>query len=327
MGTDADATRWRLVGDCRAGLWTDPADKSKVDVDGLPMVVTPVAAGGIHFKLAGRIAPGPIGPIVRYAPLRNVPLDPAARLAALRSALVLAGEPPEVLPGNTGVGDPFLTAPVKHGLTGHLLVRVFPRFGVLWPKGTEMPVGQAVFGVPSYAGPGDGIAWCAAARKANGWETTCLEPESDSYMQMVQTDLGYFWSAKLRLPLAPNRFALSMAGEGDPASTDPVVAPGPIDEGPPMTATLKLAGAKPKSKTDPTLVYYIDVDLDWGEGAQRLNQVSYELPPEGKAIRVLGQVLLLKPGSDDTHMAVSEPATPPASVTEVELLPTSDTAP
>jgi hypothetical protein len=321
-GADFDPTRWKLVGDCRAGLWSDPADKSKVDVDGLHMIVTPVAQGAIHFSLVDRIAPGPIGPVVRYAPLRNVPQDPAARQAALKSALVAAGEPPKVATGPVAVGGTFLTVPVKHGLTGRLLVRVHPTIGLFWPKGTVMEVGQPVFGVPADTAPGDGIAWCVATKTAAAWQTACLSPVSDAYMAMAQTSQGYYWLAKQKPALAPTRRSLGGGGEGDPENTDPAVALGPIDDGPPMTASLKLAAIRPRSKTDATLVYDVEVDLDWGEGPQPINRIPYTLSPDGQTIRVLGQVLLLQPGASPGEMSVTAPTTPVAAPSDVELLAT-----
>jgi len=320
LGTDPDPTRWRLAGDCRAGLWGDPADKSKVDVDGLHMVVSPAADGAIHFKATDRIAPGPVGPLVRNAALRNVPLDDAARDSALKSALVAAGPTPKITLGDVSVGDVFFSVPVKHGLTGTLLVRVRPTLGLFWPRGTAMPVGQPVFGVPSDDGLGDAIAWCAATKTATGYETACLNPVTDAYRSMTQTDQGYYWMAKLKPALAPSRQALAGGGEGDPASSDPAVALGPIDDGPPMTATVKLASIKPKSRSDSTPVYDVEVDLDWGEGPQRINHFAYFLPDDGQAIRVMGQTLVLRRGPTPTQMTVSTPASPNDDPTDLDLL-------
>ena len=320
LGTDPDPTRWRLAGDCRGGLWNDPADKSKVDVDGLHFVVSPAVDGAIHFKAIDRIAPGPIGPLVRYAALRNVPLDDDSRDAVLRSALVAAGPAPKVDVGDVAVGDVFFSSPVKHGLTGTLLVRVRPTIGLFWPKGTAMPVGQPVFGVPSDAGPGDRIAWCAATKTATTYETACLNPVTDAYRSMMRTDQGYYWMAKLKPALAPTRRTLSGGGEGDPASSDPAVALGPIDEGPPMTATLKLASIKPAWRSDPTLAYDVEVDLDWGEGPQPINHFVYYLPDGGQAIRVLGQMLVLRRGPTPTEMTVSTPMGPTDDRKDLDLL-------
>jgi hypothetical protein len=284
------------------------------------MVVSPAVDGVIHFKAVDRIAPGPIGPLVRYAPLRNVPLDDAAREAALKSALVAAGRAPKITPGDVAVGDVFFSAPVKHGLTGTLLVRVRPTLGLFWPKGTAMPVGQPVFGVPSDDGLGDAIAWCAATKTATTYETACLNPVTDAYRSMTQTDQGYYWMAKLKPALAPTRRTLSGGGEGDPASSDPAVALGPIDDGPPMIATLKLASIKPASKSDSTLAYDVEVDLDWGEGPQPINHFAYFLSDEGQAIRVLGQTLVLRPGPTPTQMTVSTPARANDDPTDLDLL-------
>ena len=182
-----------------------------------------------------------------------------------------------------------------------------------------MDVGQAVFGVPSN-GPGDGIAWCAAAQKPSGWETNCLAPVSDAYMHMMSTTQGYYWLAKLKPIWAPTRLALDMAGEGDPASSDPAVALGPIDGVPALTASVKLARVRPKSKTDASLVYDIDVDLDAGEGEAPINRVSLSLPPEGQPVLVMGHMLLLQPGQDATHLLVSTMTATPSDPKDIELL-------
>ena len=326
-GDSPDPTTWRQQGDCRAGVWSDPADKSKVDVDGLHLIVTPAGDRTIQFRVVDRLPPGPLGLLVRYRPLRSLAdtdalAADAARAATLKGPALIPTGQVTIAPGQVDIGQAFVTAPVKHALTGHLLNRVRPTKGLFWPAGTMMDLGQAVFGVPFAGAPGDGIAWCVASQKDDGWQASCLEPITDSYMAMTASDQGYYWAAKMKPPLAPNSASLGGGGEGDPASNDPTVALGPIDEPAPLTASLKLASVHPRSRNDPDLVYDLDVDLDWGEGPQRLHRVSFGLPPDGQAIRVMGQVLLLQPGGDDTHIAVSAPPTTPRPPLDVELLPT-----
>jgi hypothetical protein len=72
----------------------------------------------------------------------------------------------------------------------------------------------------------------------------------------------------------------------------------------------------PKSKSDPTLVYHIDIRLDWGEGPQVVAQSLYELSPAGRTVWLVGQGMLLKPASDPTKLTVEalSPSTPHVAV-------------
>ena len=78
-----------------------------------------------------------------------------------------------------------------------------------------------------------------------------------------------------------------------------------------MTLTLQLASVLPRSKDDATLVYTIEVDLDWGDGSQPINHLAYELPLTGRVVKIMGGAILLKPGDNDAQMVVEVPPPPP----------------
>jgi len=316
LGTDPDPARWTLTGDCRAGVWDDPADKSKVDVDGLMLTVEPGHDYTIHFQVLNRIPPEALGPLEPKAPLQSLADTPdpakaaAARQAILaQQALISTGVAPTIALGTVEVGQSFLSGPVKHAITGTLRNKVNPSAGIFWPQGTLMPVGQPMFGIPDAGAPGDGITWCAPMLKAGVFQTYCLVPETDAYMAMMDQRPGYYWLGALKPAMSPSRASFDTA-PADPASSDPTVTMGPVNL-PPMTVSLQLTSIKPRAANDPTLVYDIDVLLDWGEGAQKTNSWAYELPPQGRTVAVLGTFIVLKPGASPTQMIVEAAPPPP----------------
>jgi len=296
---------WPLIGACRAGVWPDPADRSTVEVNGMILQVTPNKDGSLHYRVVRPLPAETIAPLRFGAPIMSLAEAPtpqataAARDALIRrGALVSAGAPPAISFGPVQTGGVFLTAPVKHALTGTLQNRISP--GLMWRLDSAVEVGQPVFGLAGAGWGGDGIIWCAPRLKGGVFETACFLPVGD----------GYLWIPHREPALLPDQRAINSVSQTGSVSSAPSVKPGPVDL-PPMTVALMLRDIVPRSKTDPTPVYLIDVRLDWGEGAQKINTWAYVLPPVGRIINVLGAQMLLQPGSAPGQMTVAAAPPPP----------------
>ncbi len=288
---------WPLKGSCSAGVWPDPADPSTVDVNGMILKVTPNKDGSLHYRVLKALPAEAIAPLQAGVPVMSAAdaPTPAAKTAAL-DALIRHGAldrdgAATVTWGPVALGQTFLTGKVRHAITGTLQNRISP--SVMWRLDSAVEVGQPMFGLPGKGWGADGIVWCAPRIKAGVWETACFLPMG----------AFYYWIPHREPALLPDDRAINSLSQTGSVSSDPSVKRGPVDL-PPMTLSLILRDIQPRAKTDPTLVYDIDVDIDWGAGPQKINTWVYELPPEGRIVPVLGQFMVLKPGATAQQMTV-----------------------
>lgn len=295
----ADDERWLLTGACRFGSWPDPADRTRVEVAGMVLSVTPGADGALRYKVVRSLPAEALGPLQPDAPLRSLADTPAPqqlvaeRLALFHQSTLTPIAPAKAVTGPVGVGQAFVSVAVRHTFTGTLRNRIKPAAGLFWPTGTVMEVGQPMFGVPAPLAPGDGIAWCAPQLKDGVIQAACLLPQGD----------GYLWEANRTPAMAPTLGSLGFGSGVDPASSDPDVAPGPIND-PPMTLTVRLASITLDNAGVPAKVYHLEYCLDWGAGPQVIERQSVEPPPAGRPLTLFGTRLTLKPAEGDGQMLV-----------------------
>jgi len=286
------------IGLCSLGVWPDRADKTRVDVSGLTVQMTQTAPGEFHFKVIGRLPPGPLAMIGASGPVRSLAAGPPVLVpvgvAQTRSMLVAAGAAPEIKTGSIGLYDTFVLMPVKHGITGTLGNRVHFTGQSIWQKGHHLDAGQPLFGIPVRNRGDGGIIWCAPKQTNGAYHADCLLPLAR----------GYSWAPDAKPALAPSWGSIAFYFDFDnQLSSDPIVDEGPVAL-PPMTLQLQFSAVTVDKAGVPALVYHIDYFLDWGEGPQAIAKVTKELPPAGSPLDVLGTHLLLKPGLDSTHMIV-----------------------
>jgi len=269
-----DDAKWPQVGACMFGIWPDSADHSKVKLDSLMVEVKPNPGGGLHYKVTTRIPPLPLadllvlGPVLTLAPpappapsppMLVVPPPPPVAGAAPPPMLVVppppappappplavpvprrepfvATGPVDVAPGPVYPGQPLLTLPVKHAITGRLQNRIAP--GMMWSSDTAVEVGEPVFGVPTTSG---GTIWCAPRIKPGQtiYDTVCFLP-------------GGTWMPHRRPALMPE--LLQVTGAAGYSRTVATVEPGPISL-PPMTLILSLGSVKPDPKGSADQIY------------------------------------------------------------------------
>jgi hypothetical protein len=289
-GNDGD---WTLQGPCHYGNWPDPNDKSKVDVDGLKLQVTPGANGALHIHVLNRIPPGELAPLEPGEPVHALADAPAfaAKVAAQREALkntpvyAPTGEPPVISAGDVAVGQQIMTLPIKHALTGVLINQI--RRGS--SSSVRLEPGQAMFGVPANGGAFDGVAWCAPLMQNDRHHTVCLWPAAT----------GYFWSEDARPSLAP-----TIIGPGGfSTNSDPLIERKPVPM-PPMRLIVRLVDLEPRSETDPTLVCTLEIAKDWGEGLKDARRIKVDLPAAGVTVPVMGTMLRLTPSSNPKQIHV-----------------------
>lgn len=300
----SDGAAWPLQGACRLGYWPDPSDTSKVRVDALDLSVAPAAAGAVRFRVLNRIPPGPVAMLAPDEPVR-APRNAAAEAAAkaelekrLNQPVYRAtGQAPVIRSGEVQIGQAFLSLPIEHAITGVLRVPVWrARFA------EHLEPGEPMFAVPERGGSGDGLVWCASRVKdGGGYRAICLDP----------APYGYSWTESVAPALAPTR-RIGGAG-GYPVNADPIVDPMPVTL-PPMTMTAKLVDIQPRSETDPTRIYTIEIAMEWGEGPQNVKRVSVDLPPSGRVFPVMNTLLRLSPSSNARQMTV-EPVVAPVAKT------------
>jgi hypothetical protein len=282
-----DPNAWLFAGACRFGVWPDPKDKSRVEVDGMLMTVTPNGAGGLRYKLDDRLPPGPLATLTRLGSAR-----PGAEQAEAEGGemLVLTGAPPAITEGTVKVGATFFRAAVAHGLTGHLRNQIRP--GMMWRGDTAVEVGQPVFGIPS--GDDGEIVWCAPRVPPGGaaYDTACFIP----------TGWNPWWIPHRKPALLPWESLYSLGQTGSSSSV-PSVERGPINL-PPMTLSLVVAEMKPARAAGKPMVVGIDWVVDWGEGPQVFRRINYETSAEGRRIQLLGQRMQIKPNADLSGITV-----------------------
>jgi hypothetical protein len=267
---------------CRYGFWPDPKDRSVVDVDGLRVKVTPVrGTDRLRFSVAGRIPPiAEIAPLSATDSVHAVGAAPAASTApATDPAAAQAPNDPPVAPDRallpTGApvagqdsvlkpGQPFLTMPVRHGVTGVLQNEV--RVRQAFDSGDAIPVNQPLFGLPIREHPGQ-IVWCAPRRGSEGpWRTICLYDQNGAVMAMeIPTGM-----MAITLPWTKARLASPMTVQRNAAVSFP-----------PMTLSYVFVGF-----TDPTLptrFARVEARLDWGEGPKAVTSMSAAVGADGVA--------------------------------------------
>jgi len=298
---------FQMAGDCRFGLWPDPADKSKVQLDGLMVDIKPAGAGALQYHVTGRIPAEQLGSLRPDQPVQDLAdapselaLQQTRRLMLAQATLAPTGAPPKIVSGPVGIGQNFVSISLKHNITGVLLNRISST-APLGGGGPVLEVGQPVFGVPDTLLPGDGMSWCAPTRKPEGgYETICLSPTGNDFLPRFT---GYFWNAKAKPAMSPNPARLGWNGGGGVASSDPAIRLGPVNL-PPMTLTVKLTEEASETANAGVLVYPVEMDLDWGEGPQMIARSDYELTPAGRVIQIAGVKMRLKSGADAAHLVV-----------------------
>jgi hypothetical protein len=268
----------------------------------MQLEVAPAGAGVLHVKLLGRLPPGPIGPLASNLPVRPrgetrtlIEAD-AERTATERRGTMIYDIKQEVLAsGPVREGEVLATLPIRHAFTGTLENRIRP--GLMWRLDSPVEVGQPVFGLTGKGWGGDGIVWCAPRLKDGVYDTACLLPEGDSY----------FWIPHREPALLPSPAAINSLSQTGGVSSAPSVKQEPVKL-PPMTIRFVLAQVRPRSASDPTLVYDVDAQVDWGEGGKSFRHLTFQLAPDGGYVNLLGVVLHLKP-ADNGGVEVVKSAT------------------
>jgi hypothetical protein len=271
--TTTEDGRWKTAGDagCRFGVWTDPADRAHVDVDGLQITVTPgTRPPRLHMVVAGRLAPlAELEPLTatwtgRLAPAADA--KPAGGSGL--STLVSDGAPIVVATGPIAPGQSFLQMPVRHALTGSLAA--LAHLGAAWDD-QILRVDQPVFGLRT-GGDEPGIVWCAPRQQvepghgsAGKWVTTCVaEREGGSFA--------------MQIPVA--MIATSLPWSSARATKPIEVRPGPVQL-PPMTLSYVFLGFTDPSL--PTRFARVEMRLDWGEGPRAVRTLSAPVEADGVA--------------------------------------------
>jgi hypothetical protein len=294
---------WTLVGACRFGVWPDLADKSKVEMSGMELSVAAAGPAGLRYKLAGRLPAEALGPLPVDGPVVSV-TDTSALAASIARVLIpmqptlRATGKAKINFGTIKVGDVLGSEPMVHTVTGVLRNRIHPTAGVLWPAGTVMEVGQPVFGVPLASQP-DGLMWCGPMKREGVWLSYCLVGEGSTY----------YWIKVKQPVMSPSTYGVTFYNDGvDPASSAPSVTPAPITL-PPITLSIRFASVSVDNAGVPANVYHLEVDLDWGDGPKSVGPLTYELPPAGRTMTLLGIPVRLKPVAGSTDLVI-EPAPP-----------------
>lgn len=286
---------------CAFGVWPDATDKSRVNVAGLDLDIRPAPAGGLTYKLEGRLAAQPIAALNDAKPVVALALAPtpeqehAVHNLAMRQPPLIPAGAPTVVSGQIGVGQVFLTVPVRHGITGALRNTVSVKGG-LFP-GDSLGVGQPVFGVPMSGTVGSDVIWCAPRRKPGGahWTSVCFPTDASKQ---------YHWVDIVSPALFPVRLFWSTATR--PPTSTPTVEPGETAL-PPMIMTIKLASvkaAKPGAAQQ-NATYTLAVSIDWGEGPNELSPLRVPLGLFGAQFRLLDGELKLTPGAAPDTMTVT----------------------
>ena len=307
----ADSANWPVTGICAFGVWPDGSDRSKVQVDALRLTVHSGPGGALAYRVENRIPPGRLSRLGPDQPIRVeppalavsssappplvVPAPPPLVLPVRRESLVQVG-PVQVVAGPVGVGQTFLTVPVKHGLTGRLMNRIV--LDSVFGRDAPLEVGQPVFGIP-IGGAGDKTIWCAPRRRSAGpgYESACL----------VQTYGAYYdWQIKRTPAMMPSDIGRANGFSSGAASSAPSVEPGPI-ELPPMTLSMILKDIKPDPKGPPDAqIYDVDLALDWGEGAQVYAHRPFAITKRGGAARFMDVALIFMPGPGAQQITISQ---------------------
>lgn len=186
-----DGASWDYAG-CSFGQWPNSDDKSSVKVDQLQLTVTPTA-DGLAYKVANRIAPGSLAPLVPAQPFLAADQAPSKAQAALAKAAELSQEilvPTGAAIVNTGAikkGGVVLSVPVAYGVTGRLENEVKP-LGLFARGQAPLPVGQPVYGVPmgSFRRDDADVIWCALRSETDKkgkrkFSTLCLPKNPMGY--------------------------------------------------------------------------------------------------------------------------------------------------
>jgi hypothetical protein len=97
--------------------------------------------------------------------------------------------------------------------------------------------------------------------------------------------------------LLPTQVAINSVSQTGAVSSAPTVKQGPVNL-PTMTIKYVLTSVRPRSESDPTLVYDVDAQVDWGEGAKVFRHLTFTLSPGGDYVNLLGVILRLKPAAN-----------------------------
>ncbi len=287
---------------CALGLWPDPSDRSRLELDGKILhVELGGASGALRYRFIDPKAPA--GPMARSVvakaqePGDKAPLSPAAAPGkeSPARALVAAGPGPAAVGGNVVKGQSFFTVGVKHGITGVLKNEVQSH---TWLSDRKLPFDQPLFGVPMAGSSGPGMVWCAPQAKPDGktmhWVAACL----------VDSGSGYVW---VDAHPAMMTVDLSWNAGGGRAATPPSVDRRAVDL-PLMTLSYAFAGWNKEHWAK------VDMQIDWGEGPQKLRTIAIPPGPDGAAaLTLMGAEIRIRhaKSSGTTDQALVEVLSPP----------------
>lgn len=280
----------------KTGLWRDPAyvlaraNPPPVPVVPVPVVPVPVAPAAAAAAAAapGAAPPLPVPPSPpRAAPsIPPLPVPPVAPRVNTEPALIFAGRP-TVHPGPLAIGQPLITAQVKHGITGVLQNRIQPK--LFWTSDTPLEVGQPMFGMP--VANSETVIWCAPRKRDTGaYDTACFTGEG----AMLR------WMAHCSPALMPWDRVYGCASGG--ASSAPSVERKPVDL-PPIRMDYTLTDVRPDPSFPGAMDYTLAMMLDWGEGPQKIRTQRYRVTAnETGYFLFMGLYIRLKQGEDPTQL-------------------------
>lgn len=273
---------------CAFGVWPDPTDHSRVDLDGVTLTVHPgPRPNTLHVKFNGRIPP--IENVARLEPgqpIRAVGQGPTPwerHNADMRlQSLIPVGAEPTVAEGLVSYGQTFLSAKVQHGITGVLRNQV--RSG-----SRTLPVGQPVFGIIAASFDGGQIVWCAPLPDS---ADPSGEPQRAATVCLPNDGYHHEWVEVGTYDYPPQDLGL-----GRWAST-PTVDRRPVDLSL-LTLSLVYEGPGEKSGT-----VAIRTQLDGPHGRRVLKRVDVEINAASAAIvHELGETIEVTPNPDDSSHA------------------------
>jgi hypothetical protein len=289
---------------CPFGVWSDAADHQRVTVDGVELKITPgERPGTLRYLIVEDLPAGPVGPldpggsIVAALKAQTAEAKAQAAVKELTQPLLRATGPAVVAGGVVQKGDPVVTLPVAHGITGVLQNRV-KGLG-LFAIGAPLEVGQPVYGVPMSKGE---IVWCAPRSTLKGetrkWSTICLPAGGgvnrwlNAFPPLLVTSLSWVGSTS--------------------AANAPSVQRQVVD----FKANMKLEYRFSGWKSDHAIIsLYVTAE----DGSSYLSTWRVPRTPGGDAmLSAAGGVFKLTPGDND-HSAIIETVTAPKVDASVAL--------
>ena len=274
------------LGDCRFGVWPDPADRARLVVDAIELRVAP--APEPTFELARGLKPGPSGRFVPGGSLERA-AEQTTTKAEMQAAIQTLTRSPlrpvgtaEAVGGEVRRGAVLVSVPARHAITGRLRNEVRAK-GLLASGATPLPVGQPVYGVTT---PYGGLYWCAPRQTEQRWTGVCL-PEAGGAARWMTAEPALF-----------PRMLLTLSNYTSGADT-PSVELEPFEFGPPMQVEYRYAGGNRR-------YVQIDVHVRSATGQAQASLLTRARAADGSVdFRLLGGRLKLVPSADMKTVAVS----------------------